>query len=257
VYTDLTRPALRAAQLQRALGPDGWRVEVRDSVDSTNALVEDRARGGEPAGLVVVAEHQRAGRGRQDRAWVSPPRAGLTFSVLLTPSTATDAVPALGWVPLFGGLAVATALREVAGVPAVLKWPNDVLARERKICGVLARSPGAGVVVLGIGLNVTTRSEELPDERASSLQLAGATTTDRGLLLRAVLRTLKGILEQPERSAVAYRELCATLGRQVRLELPGGSSRTGTADAVDDDGRLVVDGAPYSAGDVVHLRGAD
>lgn len=251
VYDDLDRPPLHAASLRRALAPDGWRLEVMAEAGSTNAVVAERARAGEPAGLVVVAEAQTAGRGRLDRSWVSPPRAGLTFSVLVRPELPVAQWP---WLPLWTGLAVATALRERAEVAAELKWPNDVLIADRKVCGVLVEVPEAGAAVLGIGLNVTTRADELPVEAAGSLQLAGARTIDRDLLLRAVLRSLTVVLADPEASRTAYRERCSTVGRQVRLQLPGDRAVEGTADAVDDGGRLVVDGTPYGAGDVVHLR---
>ncbi len=245
MYGDLDRPPLRADALNRALESDGYRVEVLDIAPSTNAVVAERARAGEPHGLVVVAEQQTAGRGRLDRTWVSPARAGLTFSVLLRPSNP------LGWVPLLAGLGVAQALRQVADVDAVLKWPNDVLIDGHKVAGLLAESV-EGAVVLGIGLNVTTKAAELPVPEATSLALAGATTTDRDTVLRSVLRGIGDALGDDSRAA--YRELCSTLGREVRVELPGGESRTGTAEAIDDDGRLVVDGAPVAAGDVVHLR---
>lgn len=248
MYGDLDRPPLRAAALQRALEPDGWRVEVLDSTGSTNAVVAERARAGEPHGLVVAAEEQTMGRGRLGRLWVSPPRAGLTFSVLVRPDLAPDR---LGWLPLLGGLAVATALREQAGVDAALKWPNDVLIGGKKVCGLLAEAVD-GAVVLGVGLNVTTHQDELPHDQATSLQLEGATTTDRETLLKAVLRTLADVVG--DRSYSAYRQLCSTLGRQVRVELPGGAGVEGVAEAVDAEGRLVVDGMPYAAGDVVHLR---
>jgi len=106
--------------------------------------------------------------------------------------------------------------------------------------------------VLGIGVNVTTRREELPHEQATSLQLEGATVTDRDTLLKAVLRGLAGVLG--DRDVASYRALCTTLGRQVRVDLPGGTSVEGVAEAVDEQGRLVVDGRAYAAGDVVHLR---
>ena len=253
VYGDLLRPPLRARALQRALGPDGWRVEVVPTVGSTNAAVVERALAGEPAGLVVVAEEQTAGRGRLDRAWTSPPRAGLTLSALVRPGLPPARWP---WLPLLTGLAVATAVRELAELDAVLKWPNDVLVGERKVCGVLAEMPLAGAAVLGIGLNVTTRQDELPHDGATSLQLAGAATTDRDPLLRAVLRALTDVLADVDGSRAAYRRRCSTLGRRVRVELPGGTAVEGTADAVDDDGRLVVAGTAYGAGDVVHLRPA-
>jgi BirA family biotin operon repressor/biotin-[acetyl-CoA-carboxylase] ligase len=252
-YADLDRPPLRAAALQRALEPDRWRVEVLAEAGSTNAVVAERS--GEPAGLVVVAEQQTAGRGRLDRTWVSPPRAGLTFSVLLKPDLPTASWP---WLPLLGGLAVATALREQADVDAVLKWPNDVLVpvdgHHRKVCGLLAEVPQSDAVVLGIGLNVTTTTDELPHDEATSLRLAGATVTDRDTLLRAVLRALTRALADPAAGRREYRALCCTVGQRVRLELPGRPPVEGTAQAVDDGGQLVVDGVPYGAGDVVHVR---
>ena len=248
MYEDLDRPPLRTAALERAMLPDGFRVEVLPTAGSTNALVAERARSGEPHGLVVVAEEQSAGRGRLDRSWVSPARAGLTFSVLLRTSLA----PAqLGWVPLWGGLAVARALREQAEVDAVLKWPNDVLVGGKKIAGLLAEAVD-GAVVLGIGLNVTTHAEELPVELATSLALEEALTTDRETLLKAILRNLTGALG--DRDVSAYRALCSTVGEKVRLELPGGASVQGTAHAVDEQGRLVINDTAYAAGDVVHLR---
>ena len=251
VYDDLDRPPLRTRALVRALAPDGWRLEVLERTGSTNAVVAERALAGEPAGLVVVAEAQTAGRGRLDRSWMSPPRAGLTLSVLLRPD-----LPAARWtwLPLLTGLAVADALREHAGVEAVLKWPNDVLVAGRKVCGVLAEVPVPGAVVVGIGLNVTTRADELPHDGASSLALLGAETTDRGTLLRAVLRSLTATLADVEASRAAWSQRCSTLGTRVRVELPGGMSVEGTAERVDDDGRLVVDGIAYGVGDVVHLR---
>lgn len=253
-YGDLERPPLRASALQRALAPQGWRLEVLPEVGSTNAVVAERARAGEPEGLVVVTEHQTAGRGRHDRTWTSPPRAGLTLSVLVRPS-----LPARSWtwLPLLTGLAVATAVREQTGLDAVLKWPNDVLLEGRKTCGVLAEVPVAGAAVLGIGLNVTTRRDELPHDGATSLRLAGAPTTDRDTLLRALLRRLRAVLDDPAAARREYRALCTTLERPVRLELPGGRAVTGTASAVDDDGRLVVAEQAYGAGDVVHLRSGE
>jgi len=251
VYGDLERPPLRAAALRRALAPDGWRVEVVQTAGSTNALVSERARAGEQPGLVVVAEQQTAGRGRLDRTWTSPPRAGLTFSVLMGPAPSPAG---WSWLPLLGGLAVAQALRARAELDAVLKWPNDVLVEGRKLCGVLAEVPAPGSAVLGIGLNVTTRQEELPHDGATSLTLAGAATTDRDTVLRSVLRSLRRVLDDPVPARADYVALCDTVGRQVRLELPDGRSVLGRADRVDEDGRLVLDGTAYGAGDVVHLR---
>ena len=252
VYADLDRPPLRAPALNKALAPDGWRVEVLERAGSTNAVVGHRARAGETAGLVVVAERQLSGRGRLDRSWVSPPRAGLTFSALLRPDLPADQ---WGWLPLLAGVAVATALRAQAKVDAVLKWPNDVLVAGRKVCGILAENVPPGGLVLGIGLNVTTRRDELPHDGATSLTLEAAAVTDRDTLLRAVLRELTTVLADTDAGRAAYRTLCATVGHAVRVELPNGSVE-GAAESIDDDGRLVVGGTAYSAGDVVHLRPA-
>jgi BirA family biotin operon repressor/biotin-[acetyl-CoA-carboxylase] ligase len=113
---------------------------------------------------------------------------------------------------------------------------------------------GVGAVVVGIGLNVTTRVEELPPQGATSLRLAEAATTDRDTLLRAVLRALRRTTSDLASTRGRYRELCSTIGVQVRVELPGRDPVQGTASAVDDAGRLVVDGVAYGAGDVVHVR---
>jgi BirA family biotin operon repressor/biotin-[acetyl-CoA-carboxylase] ligase len=250
VYDDLDRPPLRADALTKALAADGWRVEVLERAGSTNAVVAHRAAAGEPAGLVVVAERQLSGRGRLDRTWVSPPRAGLTFSALLRPELPPGD---WGWLPLLAGVAVARALRAQAKVDAVLKWPNDVLIDGRKVSGLLAEAVAPGGLVVGIGLNVTTTRAELPHDGATSLRLVEAATTDRDTLLRAVLRELSAVLADPGAGQAAYRELCSTVGQLVRVELPTGSVE-GVAERLDDDGRLVVSGTPYGAGDVVHLR---
>jgi BirA family biotin operon repressor/biotin-[acetyl-CoA-carboxylase] ligase len=237
-------------------------LRVVTSTASTNADVAAAARSGAPEGLVVVAEVQTAGRGRLDRTWSAPPRSALTFSVLLRPVD----VPRQrwGWLSLLSGLAVTDALSAVADLPAAVKWPNDVLVADRKIAGVLAEVVGSAVVV-GIGLNVSLHQEELPVATATSMLIAGASTTDRDTVLRAVLRALArryGQWRSPAGAGdlpVDYRAASATIGQRVRVELPGGSPLTGEAVTVDDDGRLVVrasDGTltAVGAGDVVHVR---
>lgn len=286
-HTDLERPPLDAESLRRALvAPHGpWtRLEVRAETGSTNADVATAARAGEPAGLVVIAERQTAGRGRHGRAWQSPPRAGIAVSVLLRPGDSDpdrDWPPAptaaFGWLPLLAGVALAETVTRLAEVDAALKWPNDLLVGGAKCAGILAEAvPGARpdeppAVVLGIGLNVTVRADELPANPtglpATSLKLAGAKLTDRDPLLRALLRTLATWYDRWRRAEGnpqvcglrrAYLEWCVTLGRPVRVLLPGGEEIIGTAVTVDDDGRLVVRAADgdraVAAGDVLHLR---
>ncbi|MGC1753377.1 MAG: biotin--[acetyl-CoA-carboxylase] ligase, partial [Trebonia sp.] len=240
-------------------------LEVVAVTGSTNA---DLLRRGGAEGQVLVAESQVAGRGRMGRSWVSAPGASLTFSVLLRPGS----VPAArrGWLPLLTGVAVASAVRDVSGVAAVLKWPNDVLAGSRKLAGILAEQSGDAVVV-GIGLNVATPADALPVSPsglpATSLLVEGASVS-REALLAAMLRELErrytAFRDDPDPARAGllsdYRALCATLGRSVRVELPGGRVLSGVAEDVDADGRLLVapaSGAPpvtVSAGDVIHVR---
>ena len=237
---------------------------------STNADLLARAAAGEPEGAVLAAEHQRAGRGRLGRTWTSPPRAALTFSVLLRPSAVPRA--RLGWLPLLAGVAVAAAVRAVAAVDAQLKWPNDVLVGPRKLAGILAEAAGDAVVV-GIGVNVSTGPAELPPPgpgalAATSLAIEGAATADRAVLLAEILaglerryRAWSAVFGDTERSGLRaeYTGLCGTLGRRVRVELPGGRVLDGVAAALDADGRLLVSvppdaDLPVAAGDIVHLR---
>ena len=265
-FTDLDRPPLRAAALRRAMVSAGrlWTdVRVVESSPSTNAEVSAAARDGAPEGLVVVAESQTAGRGRRDRSWTTPPRAGLTFSVLLRP---TFPAAGWGWLPLLAGLAVATPLTTLTELDVRLKWPNDVLVGERKLGGILTEVVGTGVVV-GIGLNVSLRADELPVPTATSLAIEGSAVVDRDPVLRAVLREIERRYVDLTRAsgdadasglAAAYREACATVGRDVRVELPGPRVLDGTAVDIDADGRLVLDAAggreTVAAGDVVHVR---
>ncbi|MET7739874.1 biotin--[acetyl-CoA-carboxylase] ligase [Streptomyces sp. NPDC005385] len=273
-WSDLGRPPLNGAALRRALvREDGlWAdVEVVQRTGSTNTdLAGLVTKENADEGAVLVAEEQNAGRGRLDRRWTAPARSGLFFSVVLKPTGVP--VERWGWLPLLTGVAVAAALARTAGVDTALKWPNDLLVtvdgEERKVGGILAERAGADAVVVGIGINVTLRAEELPVPGAGSLALAGATTTDRDTVLRAVLRSLeewygrwRDALGDPVASGLqeAYTAACATLGRAVRAELPGGRSIVGEAVAVDGDGRIVIateDGVqePVGAGDVVHLR---
>jgi BirA family transcriptional regulator, biotin operon repressor / biotin---[acetyl-CoA-carboxylase] ligase len=279
------RGPLAPAALRRAAVRPGslWRdVEVVESTGSTNADLLARALRGEPEGLVLATEHQRAGRGRMGRTWTTPPRAALTFSLLVRPAE----VPAArrGWLPLLTGVAVVEAITSVTRVPTRLKWPNDVLASTDqpstgqsstgKLVGILAEA-AADAIVVGIGVNVSTEASELPERGpgalpATSLLLAGAPaeTLDRGPLLLAILAAFERWYlawrqadGDPGDSGLhaRYTELSGTIGRQVRAELPGGQALSGPAVGVDADGRLLVGSSDtgtvsVAAADVVHLR---
>ncbi|GAV43517.1 biotin--[acetyl-CoA-carboxylase] ligase [Streptomyces acidiscabies] len=273
-WSDLERPPLNATALRRGLIHEGglWReVRVVRQTGSTNTDLASAADE-TPEGTVLIAEEQTEARGRLDRRWTAPPRSGLFFSVLLRPSQVP--VHRWGWLPLLTGVAVATGLARSAGVDTSLKWPNDLLVKvggeERKAGGILAERAGKDAVIIGVGINVTLRSDELPVPQAGSLALAGSVSTDRDPLLRAVLRALEewyGKWRDAEGDPLTsglqetYAAGCATLGRTVRAELPGERSVVGEAVAVDGDGRLVLateEGVrePVGAGDIVHLRPA-
>ncbi|MEU1950182.1 biotin--[acetyl-CoA-carboxylase] ligase, partial [Streptomyces sp. NPDC020125] len=182
-WSDLERPPLNATALRRGLVLPGglWtEFEVVQATGSTNTDLVTRARAGAPEGAVLVAEEQTAGRGRLDRAWTAPARSGLFFSILLQPADAGVPTERWGWLPLLAGVASAGALSRTAGVDTALKWPNDLLVtvagEERKFGGILAERAGDAVVI-GMGLNVSLRADELPVPTAGSLALADAIST--------------------------------------------------------------------------------
>jgi BirA family biotin operon repressor/biotin-[acetyl-CoA-carboxylase] ligase len=242
-------------------------IRIVGATASTNTDVLRQAAAGAPEGLVIAAESQTAGKGRLGRTWQTRPGAALTFSVLVRP----DAVPqaSRGWLPLLAGVAVVSALAEVTSLAAKLKWPNDVLAGGGKLAGILAEQSG-GAIVVGIGINVLGGEAELPVSTATSLQRCGLGGTDRTVLLAAILRQFEHWYLRwrdvgpgdAENSGLRkeYLAVSATVGEQVRVQLPGDRVLTGTAAGVDGAGQLLIDTddglVAVSAGDVVHLRPA-
>jgi BirA family biotin operon repressor/biotin-[acetyl-CoA-carboxylase] ligase len=239
-----------------------WQVRWFDEIDSTNSYLLERARQGDPEGLVAAADHQTAGRGRLDRRWESPPGANLLASVLLRPDCNPDDLHLCT-----GALALAAldACAEVAGVEAQLKWPNDLLVGSAKLAGVLAEaefSAGPPAVVAGIGLNVAW-SGPLDAGGTCLDDLSEHAPLDRKVLLERLLASLDGrrpLLDQGRgrlQLADEVRARCATLGQEVLVILPSGEF-SGRAVAIDEAGRLLVDTAggqrPVTAGDVVHVR---
>jgi BirA family biotin operon repressor/biotin-[acetyl-CoA-carboxylase] ligase len=259
-------------------------LTVVESTGSTNADLLRAASedpGAYPDLTVLAAEYQTAARGRLDRRWEAPARSSVSVSLVLRPVN-SDGRPlptqSYSWLSLLSALALREVLLETAGLPAELKWPNDVLVRGRKIAGILAQLgplEGSAVppVVLGTGLNVSLTTAELPVPTATSVSLEHPATADRTELLKSYLR----------RFATLYRSFCnadgdptagmagghslhkrveavlTTLGKQVRAHLPGDQEIIGHASRLDEYGSLmVVDSGGHehviTAGDVVHLR---
>ncbi len=247
-------------------------VTVLTATESTNDEALSLAAEGAPEWTVVAADEQTAGRGRLGRSWVSPPGHALLFSVVLRPDRSWP-MAVWGWIPLIAGLAVTDTIRG-HGVPAELKWPNDVVidgpahdgsAGPRKLAGILAERRGDAVVV-GVGINVHHTASMLPIPAATSLALEGVEIARSSLLAECLLdwdrywqqlRATEGDLGQSNtRSAYLARSL--TVGRRVRVDLGGGNDLVGEAVEVDLEGHLRVEGAfgcqVVSAGDVTHLR---
>jgi BirA family biotin operon repressor/biotin-[acetyl-CoA-carboxylase] ligase len=241
-----------------------WAPSIRffEEVDSTNRVAAEWAGEGAAEGSLVVADHQTAGRGRLDRKWFSPPGSSLLFSVVLRPSIVVED---LGLLNLAAAAAVCGAVAE-EGVDPRVKWPNDVVLGGRKVGGILAEASlelnRAISVILGIGLNVNIPEDEFPPEireTAGSISSFSGKTHDRITLLTAFLRHFGRFYDglpgrPPEWILNSYRQLCATLGQKVRVDLQNGSLE-GTAVDIHTSGGLILDsGEVIRVGDVVHLR---
>lgn len=234
----------------------GRELRYLAETDSTNRQAVAAAEAGAAEGLVIVAEEQSAGRGRLGRTWVSPPGVNLYLSVLLRPPLPPYGAPQLTFL---SALAVARAIEALSGLQPTLKWPNDVLIDDRKVCGILASSDGSAVVV-GMGVNTTMDASELPVPHATSLLLAGL-PTGKDELVAAVLVNLEQVYARWQANGDLrgeYQAACGTIGRSVRVQLDPRRSVHGVATGVDRAGNLVVSTAEgersFAAGDVHHLR---
>ncbi len=221
----------------------GRQVRVFDALDSTNSyvldtLAPDAARFD---GIAVFAEYQSAGRGRLGRRWDAPRGAALTFTVLLHETT--DRLPA-SRIVLAAAVAVVDAIVETTDVEPVIRWPNDLYVRDRKLAGILIEvrpaAAGARAVAMGIGVNCLQHAAHFPPElrdRATSLEIESGHAIDRTAVARAMLRRLDGFLTAPEAIddaalAAAWRERSADIGARAVLR-DGGRLFTGRIVDVD------------------------
>ena len=240
-------------------GASPWTELVHlEEVDSTNDEVLRRVREDPRPGVIVVADHQTAGRGRLQRDWEDTPGRSLLVSVL-------DEAPEdnATLVPLAAGVSLVDALRRF-GARAELKWPNDVVIGDRKVAGILVERQEVGgtpVVVIGMGCNLDWRGVEHPDDRTSVAEEIDG-DVDRWEVLASLLRALEtwmsDLRRDPSRLLATYRARSATIGRDVRVVLTD-DEVAGHAVGVGEDGALLLettDGrkARVTAGDVVHVR---
>ncbi|MDV2432564.1 biotin--[acetyl-CoA-carboxylase] ligase [Corynebacterium tuberculostearicum] len=274
--------ALDLERIRTALADDFTTIDFVEKTGSTNTDLMQATNVAD--GTVLLADEQLSGKGRLGRSWTAPAGSQVIFSVLLLP----ESLEHLGTLPLAAGLAVTDSIEGT-----VLKWPNDVHIDGNKLCGILAEAGPVGQafkaapkteltkvevgkaevnkaevnkavggaapsarVVVGMGINVTLTREDLPIEKATSLELEGR-DTDRTELAITVLKNLRRRIVQWENQDPQllrdYRAVCSSLGQEVRLETPSGDV-TGHVDDIGEDGRIMVAGEYYSAGDVTHLR---
>lgn len=246
--------------LSRSVVP-GLRV-VPSSPSTNSELLSLAADPGIPSFTALLTVDQTAGRGRLDRSWVTPPGTALALSVLVRDALGHPLAP---WLPLLAGLLVAEAVDEVLPGRVGVKWPNDLLVDDRKVCGILVEvAPGGRDAVIGSGLNLTQTADQLPVATATSLALAGADVDPAAIdgIVARYLGRLRDELASPGpvtrlRERVLAR--CTTIGRRVRVALADGTTLIGTATGLDASGRLQVApdaGMPVAVavGDVTHVR---
>ena len=274
--------ALDLERIRTALANNFTTIDFVEKTGSTNTDLMQATNVAD--GTVLLADEQFSGKGRLGRTWTAPAGSQVIFSVLLLP----ESLEQLGTLPLAAGLAVTDSIEGT-----VLKWPNDVHIDGNKLCGILAEAGPVGQafkaapkteltkvevgkaevnkaevnkavggaapsarVVVGMGINVTLSREDLPIEKATSLALEGR-DTDRTELAITVLKNLRRRIVQWENQDPQllrdYRAVCSSVGQEVRLETPSGDV-TGHVDGIGEDGRIMVAGEYYSAGDVTHLR---
>ena len=259
---------LLASEIRRELRCStlGKSIHSYPAVGSTNEVALTLGRDGDPEGAVVVADRQTKGRGRLGRSWESPAQAGIWCSVLLRPNLAPRYA---AWITLFAAVTVARLLREETGVEAFIKWPNDVLVDDRKVCGILtelvAEQDRIEYAVVGIGLNVNQIRRDFAPAvrgRATSLRIAAGRRFNRTTLFCRLIELLEEDYRlMMDRGFEVIRKMwmdqSSTIGRHVRCQWDG-TVIEGRAVGLGDEGALLVEEAdgtvvPVIRGDVTVL----
>ena len=252
---EVLRTPLDEAEINSKITPY-WRVSVVELTGSTqNDLLQLVESNNALDGQVIVTEYQSSGRGRLDRTFEAPAQSALLFSFYIKPRRQRSE---WGFIPLIAGLSLLRAITTIdTAMNVSLKWPNDLIINEKKCAGIIAQTTTEGIV-LGIGLNVSMTLEELPVPNATSLVIEGSSITDRNFLLSHILNTFAELFEAWEEGSELlneYAKASSTIGKKVRIDLPGGENIEATVARISDSGELVLDdGRHVSAGDVIHLR---
>jgi BirA family biotin operon repressor/biotin-[acetyl-CoA-carboxylase] ligase len=236
---ELVKSSLRTAYL----GPN---IVYFQSIGSTNDVAQELAKQHAPEGTLVIADEQTAGRGRLGRAWLSPANHNLLMSLIFYPPLAASQAQRL---TMLCSLAAADAIHAVAGLEVEIKWPNDLLLGARKTCGILTElglaRDSLAYAVVGIGLNVNLRAEQMPEELrsiATSLAEGQGGPVSREELLCAMLREIEARYERLKQGESPVREWASrlvTLGKPVQVS-DAEESVTAWAEDVDEDGALLI-----------------
>jgi BirA family biotin operon repressor/biotin-[acetyl-CoA-carboxylase] ligase len=261
---------MNSTDWSKPLGKLGEIVSQLKIVETTGSTNTDLvAQGAQLPDLsVLVTDFQSAGKGRAGRDWQAPAKSSLFASVLLKPTSFGPT--SFSWLPLMAGLAISRAAHRFGVEQAAVKWPNDVLVGDRKLSGVLSEllSNLSGVVI-GSGVNLTQSQSELPIAAATSMAIEAHSQVGRDDFLQAYLEELVSLYHDFETAAgdpnqsglrQSVIENCSSIGREVRVILPGDKEEFGRAIDIDDTGRLIVDlgdqkgKLAVAAADIVHLR---
>lgn len=229
-------------------------------IDSTNEEIKQLAQKGYPNGTTVVAETQSAGKGRLGRLWNSPTGTGLWFSFLLRPQISPNQIAG---ITLAVGLGVCKAIRNYTNINALIKWPNDIIIGNKKLCGILTemttKSNEIENVIVGVGINVNTL--KFPDEinhKATSLFLETGKQVNRSDLFKNILLEIENYVEyyldNPQSNIIEdYKKLCATLGKNVTVTR-GNKILIGTAISISNDGDLII---KNQTGDKIYINSGE
>jgi BirA family biotin operon repressor/biotin-[acetyl-CoA-carboxylase] ligase len=254
VGTSAPRAPLDSAVIA-SLTSQYWRVSVADLTTSTQVdLAELVKSNSAKTGDVIATNFQTAGRGRLDRTFEAAPGSALLFSFFIKPKRVRSD---WGFITHLAALSMQEVISQENPSQVKLKWPNDILIKEKKVAGLLAQATDDGVII-GIGINVAMTAEELPVDTATSLAITCSNKLDRNLILGEFLNRFEVNFEAWDNGADFidnYSAVCATLGRQVQVEVGGRENRTGKALTINKIGALMLDdGFEVNVGDVVHLR---
>ncbi|GAB7387551.1 biotin--[acetyl-CoA-carboxylase] ligase [Bacillaceae bacterium] len=240
----------------------GKRIIYKESIDSTQLLAGQAAKEGAPEGTLVVADEQTGGKGRLGRSWHSPKGTGVWMSLIVRPAIVLQKAPQL---TLLTSVAMTRAIRELTGLAAVIKWPNDIYLNGKKVCGILtelnAESDRVNYMIIGVGINVNTAQEDFPPELqkiATSLYAEGKRQVPRARLVQRFLEEMERLYHLYLLHGFApikedWERYAISLGKYVRVRMLSGILE-GWAKEIDADGALLLEDA---AGRVTKVYSAD